>query len=102
MVVDSLIDHGDAAIDHHLRFDHPLLEIDVHVSTIAAGSNLAGRVQPPVPGRVQLEDSQGDISRVAEVVEGSFAFHDLPHTVICLHLLSPGDTPPIHTDWFRV
>jgi hypothetical protein len=102
LVVDSLVEQGDPAANHHLRFEHPLGAIDVYVSAIATGADLAVGTQPPMARRVQLVDSQGGLRRVAELTEGSFVFRQVPHAVICLTLLSSDDSPAIHTDWFRV
>jgi hypothetical protein len=101
LVHDSLVDGGDPATDYRLRFEHPLVEVDLRVTSGPEGIKLNGHIEPPVSIRVELELDAGDISLLEEVVEGAFTFGRVDHGVIRLRLRNPGGTP-IDTDWFRV
>jgi hypothetical protein len=101
LVYDSLVDGSDLATDYRLRFEHPLVEVDVRVTSGPDDIRLDGHLQPPVSIRVELELDGGEVSRLEEVAEGAFTFASVDHGLIRLRLRSPGGTP-IDTDWFRV
>jgi hypothetical protein len=101
LVHDSLVDDGDPATDHRLRFEHLLVAIDVRVTAGPDGIHLEGQLEPPVSIRIELELDAGDISLLEEVVEGAFSFSRVDHGVVRLRLRNPGGTP-IDTDWFRL
>jgi hypothetical protein len=102
LVLDSLIDQGDPAADHQLRFQHAALIIDLRVLVATGASRVVGTVRPPTARRVELEADTGRTRRGADVSQGAFAFGEIPHGVFRLHVPSSGDRPSIHTDWFRV
>jgi hypothetical protein len=102
LVRDTLIDRCDPAADHRLRFEHPALTLELQVSATAGGSSLRGTVHPTTSLRVQLEFAAGATGREVDATSGGFVLDRIPHGLVRLHLLGPGDTPPIHTDWFRI
>ena len=102
LVHDSLIDQGDPAADHRLRFHHPGLVIDLRVSVARGGSSVVGTVRPPTALRVELEADTGRTRRGVDVSQGAFAFSEIPHGIVRLHVPASDDLPPIHTDWFRI
>lgn len=102
LVLDSLIDENAPVSDHQLRFEHPLIGVDIHVSATASGSDLAGRLQPPSPLLTRLELETGDLLPSQETEEGGFAFPRVTHGLVRLHIIGAEGTGPVHTDWFRV
>jgi hypothetical protein len=102
LISDSLLDEDAPASDHRLRFEHPLVRIDLQVSAGPHKSRLRGRLEPPVAPRVQLEFDAGPVSRPAAVTDGTFLFERVHHGVTRLTLLGGDTLPTLHTDWFRV
>ena len=102
LVFDSLVEEDAPATDHQLRFEHPLAHISIQVSAGPDASSLQGTLDPVTTERVHLQAGVGDLFFVADVVQGAFSFHEVPHGVIRLHLQGPEGAPPIRTDWFRV
>src|ERR1700685_3270517 len=47
LVFDSLVDEDAPAPAHRLRFEHPVIQLDVYVSTTAEGSRLSVETHPP-------------------------------------------------------
>ena len=101
LVFDSLVDEGAPATDHRLRFEHPLMVIEVHVSAQADGSALEGRVEPALAERVEVQLDEAELSFVDQVTNGAFSFERLGHGPIRLRLTGQG-IPAVHTDWFRI
>jgi hypothetical protein len=102
LVHDSLIEQDDPAADHRLRFEHPRLAIELHVSALAGGSSVTGRVDPPGPPSAQLETDGSEATSIAQIDGGVFTFQDVPHSLVRIILPATGDDRPIHTDWFRI
>ena len=101
LVLDSLLEQGDPAVDHRLRFEHPRLAIEVHISASTSGSDLTGQVEPAGSLQVRLEQLDSDV-RVEDATGGAFAFPKISHGIARLHLTGATPVSAIHTDWFRV
>jgi hypothetical protein len=102
LVFDSLLDADAPAADHLLRFAHPLVQVELQVSSGPNGSRLSGRLEPPATPHVQLEFDTAGAPSVREVSGGTFLFERVDHGVIRLNLLTEGSAPFVQTDWFRV
>jgi hypothetical protein len=102
LVFDSLVDEGAPPADHRLRFEHPALQIDVHVSAAAEGTTLAGTTTPSLQHRVELQFEGANDSLVDDGAEGTFQFDQVPHGLVRLWLPGSSATPAVRTDWFRV
>jgi hypothetical protein len=102
LVFDSLVDEGAPASDHLLRFEHQETRISIQVTAVHDASNLDGTVDPATTGRFRLQIGVDDLFLVADVVDGAFSFHDVPHGVIRLVLDGPEGDASVRTDWFRV
>ncbi len=102
LALDSLIDLNAPPTDHRLRFDHPRLQVDVHVASADGRADLSGQVGPPAPVQFRLEFAGDIVARIDDSTDGSFSFRQVPGGVIRLHLTGPSDTTPVYTDWFRV
>ena len=100
LIFDSLLDQDDPAANHRLRFEHPRLAIEVHISASTSQSDLTGLVEPPSSLEVHLEQLDGDARR-QDAADGRFAFPQIPHGPVRLHLTG-AVIPRIHSDWFRV
>jgi hypothetical protein len=102
IVFDSLVEEGAPAADHLLRFEHQETRISVQVTAAHDASNLDGTVEPATIERLRLQLGVGDLFLVADVVDGAFSFHAIPHGVIRLFLDGPEGQATVRTDWFRV
>jgi hypothetical protein len=102
LVFDSLVDEGAPPMDHLLRFEHSETRISVQVSAGHDDSNLDATVEPATTARVRLQVGLNDLFLVADVVDGSFSFHGVPHGVIRFFLDDSEGRPTVRTDWFRV
>jgi hypothetical protein len=102
LVFDSLLDGGDSASKHRLRFEHPRVRVELVVSAGASASSLRGIVDPPVAVSVQVQADATDVSVVTAVQDGAFSFESVGHGVIRLNLLGEPAARVLHTDWFRV
>lgn len=98
---DSLVDEDAAPSDHRLRFAHPELQIELRLLTADRSSDLAGRVTPPAPLRVELEGEDGEVLGSTEAADGVFTFDRVAPGTVRLSLRG-ASTPGIHTDWFRL
>jgi hypothetical protein len=102
LVFDSLVDEGATPADHRLRFEHPDLQIEVHVSAAPKGTMLAGTITASLRYRVELQFEEARDSLVDDGTEGTFHFDRVPHGLVRLRLTGPPGTPAFRTDWFRV
>jgi hypothetical protein len=99
---DSLVDEGSPAGDHRLRFDHPDLQIEVRIFGGGASSDLAGKIAPPAPLRVELQSGEGDLLSAVDAIEGTFAFTQVSAGMVRLSIRGSATAPEIRTDWFRI
>jgi hypothetical protein len=102
LVFDSLIDEGASPADHRLRFEHPGVQIDVHVSATAQGTTLAGTTKPTLHHRVELQYEGPEDSLVDDGRQGTFQFERVPHGLVRLWLRGSPRARSFRTDWFRV
>jgi hypothetical protein len=113
LVFDSLVDGDDTAAGHDLRFEHPGLAIEIHVSAAPPRSHLTAYVTPAAVVRAELEFAAGESAlpdavsspvgaRSVDNADGVLTFSTLPHGVVRLRLIRAEPTAPIHTDWFRI
>ena len=101
LVFDSLIEKGAPGEDHLLRFEHPLVQVELRVSARAGGSTLLGRFDRPVALKVQVQFTPCGLSLFADVVENRFSFEEVSHGIVRMNLF--GETEAIvRTDWFRI
>ena len=102
LVFDSMIDEGAPPEDHWLRFEHPSLGVDIHVTVADARRRLSCAFTPAVEGRAQLRlDGSGEIL-ADEIVAGAAHFDRVPTGLVRVTVLGPGLERPVITDWFRV
>jgi hypothetical protein len=102
LVSDSLVDEDAPSDDHRLCFQHPLVQIEVAVSTTARSSTLAGRLRPPAGARVALQREGGEISTLSDTAEGTFGVGPVSHGLYRLSVSGLAGAPLIRTDWFRI
>jgi hypothetical protein len=101
LVWDSLVDDGAPNWLHHLRFEHPLIWIEVTVSVASDWANLYGVMYPAIPGRVDLHSQRGRPPIAAEVTHSAFGIERFPRGQVRLQLRGP-EGSPVYTDWFYV
>lgn len=101
LVFDSVVDEGDSASDHHLRFEHRLFAVDIRVLSNQRASTLEGSLFPITSLNVGLQAEGEDVTIRQDVVDGKFVFSGITHGLVRLHLTGP-ETPNIRTDWFRI
>jgi hypothetical protein len=102
LVFDSVMDGGDPAENYWLRFEHPLVRIELQISAGPYGSRLQGRLEPSIAIQVQLELDAGSAPRCVAVRHARFLFERLNHGVVRLSLLGTRTPPILHTDWFWI
>lgn len=101
LVYDSLVEGSGSPSDHQLRFEHPLMSLELQVSSTGTGSDIRGRVMA-APQRVELSTEDETVRIVTPVADQRFAFHQVPGGMIRLTLTGAPEAPVVHTDWFRV
>ncbi len=99
LVFDSLIDADAPAEDQHLRFEHPRLMVEARLST--RDNTISGTVNPPSPVRAVLHLYGSELTFVSEIVDGSFEFHNVAHSLVRLSFEDPDGATVVWTDWFR-
>jgi hypothetical protein len=102
LVFDSVVEDGDPADQHRLRFEHPLMDIDLQVSVRSAGSYLLGKVTPGIPVRVEIRRASGETACGTDLADGVFSLPEIRHGLVRLRFFDRNGLPIIHTDWFRV
>jgi hypothetical protein len=101
LVWDSLVDDDQPGRDHKLQFEHPDLQIDVHIHATDHSSDLHGQVKPPDRPQVDLQSDEGKVLRTAQTFGGTFTFAEVPSGIVRLCIGGPA-TPDVCTDWFRL
>lgn len=101
LTYDSLVDSDDEAADHHLRFEHPAVVVELDVCAEAGATHLAGRAEPGV-ARVVLHLRDADLALISWATDGQFEFDSVRHGLIRLSLERQEPGPAVWTDWFRV
>jgi hypothetical protein len=99
---DSLLDEGAPAADHLLRFEHPVIRIEVSISVTTASARLSGHIEPPDRVRVELHRAESDEVLAEDSTEGAFGFESARHGTIRLRILGAEAMPALSTEWFRV
>jgi hypothetical protein len=99
---DSLVDEDAPPWDHHLRFEHPQVQIDLRILTSGGWSTIEGRVEPPVPSALTLESDAGNVLGTGEVTDGAFTLLHVAPGLVRLCLGASDQTGPVCTDWFRI
>jgi hypothetical protein len=101
LVFDSLVDLGAPAEDHRLRFEHPRLRIELHVSVSPGSTTLGGTVVPDSPSRAAVHLEGEELALITPVHEGAFRFQPVGHGLVRLSFEGV-DGATIWTDWFRI
>jgi hypothetical protein len=102
LVWDSLDDDAPPRRYHHLRFEHPRMQIDVSVDLASPRGTVRGVVYRAAPVRVELHADRQQGLIEAELRDGSFTFEGVPFGLARLRLMGPEEIPGVTTDWFRV
>jgi hypothetical protein len=99
---DSLVDEDAPPWDHRLRFEHPQVQIDLHILASDRWSTIEGRVEPPVRTALTLESDAGNVLGTGEVTDGAFTLLHVVSGLVRLCLAGSEQTGPVCTDWFRI
>ncbi len=99
---DSLLDEGAPAADHLLRFEHPVMRIEVRISVTTPSAQLSGHIEPPDRVRVELHRTGSEEVLAVDSTEGAFSFESAGHGTLRLRILGADAVPALSTDWFRV
>jgi hypothetical protein len=99
---DSLVDEDQPPWDHRLRFEHPQVQIDLHILASDAWLTIEGRVTPPVPSALTLESDAGNVLGTGDVTDGAFTLAHVSPGLVRLCLSGSDQTSLVCTDWFRI
>ena len=102
VMVDSLLDMGDPANDHRLRFDHPRLTIELRLSAQPQNTSITGTVHPRGPARAVLHLKRAELALVSDVVDYRFRFTPVAHGVVRVSFERSDGAELVWTDWFLV
>ncbi|HEX6395463.1 MAG TPA: hypothetical protein VFZ97_18660 [Acidimicrobiales bacterium] len=101
LVSDSLVERGDPAGAHLLKFKTGATTIDLQVSVGASDTILRGTVHGSEFARAVLHLEGSEVALVKAVADGSFGFDGIAHGVVRLSFESGGE-PTLWSDWFQV
>jgi hypothetical protein len=101
LVFDSLVAGVDPPTDHRLRFEHPLLMVELRIRRTATEMILTGAVVPTGFDLVVLTSTDSDLRFVGQVVNSSFEFSPVGRGIWRLAIERRGQEA-IWTDWFTV
>ena len=102
LVFDSLIDLDAPAEDHRLRFEHPLVRIELQVYVSPDHTRLGGTVVPASASRAAVHLQGKDLALITPVHDGTFSFEPVGHGLVRLSFEGVDGQTTIWTDWFRV
>lgn len=102
IVFDSLLDGTAGPESHWLRFEHPMLGINVHVARQPTTTLISGELEPANPARVALHLEPAALAMVADAFDGHFSFTPVGHGLVRLSVEEQSAAPSVWTDWFRI